>query len=232
MPNGSPLISVAGRSDVEMEPVLPDLRGKRRTPGDERTGAAGRVDRGFFVLIPDQGPSKRSAPEVSDLPRTVARDRSETSAVSEEGVVRLDDAELVAFGVGEHDMLVVWALTDVDVAGAEVDQPLDCFHLVIDGRARQIEMDAILARLLLRNRREFDTEPCVIRRHETDLIRGLVIDIPVQSDSPEARETERIVRIEAESDEPRSHPRANPLLPVDVSGGAGSLVCPIDPSDR
>src|SRR5919199_6298683 len=27
------LINVVGRSDVEMQPVLPDLRGKRRTPG-------------------------------------------------------------------------------------------------------------------------------------------------------------------------------------------------------
>src|SRR5207249_11017283 len=151
-----------------------------------------------FVLIPDQRPSKRFAPEVADLPRTVARDRSEPSAVSQEGIVRLDDAELVAFGVGEHDMIVVWALTDVDVAGAELDQPLDRFLLVIDGRARQIEMNAILARLPLRDRLELDPESGVIRRHETDLIMGLVLDLPVQSAGPEARETGRIVRIEAE----------------------------------
>ena len=35
---------------------------------------------------------------------------------------------------------------------------------------------------------------------------GLVVDLPAQRLGPEARETERIVRIEAESDEPRSHP--------------------------
>src|SRR5207237_2500726 len=94
------LITAVGRSDVEMKPVLPDLRGKRRpTPGDEGTSAVRRADRGFFVLIPDQRPSERFAPEVPDLPRTVTRDRSETSAACEEGVVRLDDAELVAFGV-------------------------------------------------------------------------------------------------------------------------------------
>src|SRR5439155_24908508 len=79
------LINVAGRSDVEMEPVLPDLRGKRRTPGDERTGAVRRADRGFLVLIPDQRPSEGLAPEIADLQRTVAADRSETSAASEEG---------------------------------------------------------------------------------------------------------------------------------------------------
>src|SRR5438477_1651286 len=118
-----------------MKSVLRDFRGNRRTPGDERTGAVRRADRGFFVLIPDQRPSERFAPEVPDLPRTVTRDRSETSAACEEGVVRLDDAELVAFGVGEHDVTLVRALTDVDVAGAELDQPRDRFLLVIDGRA-------------------------------------------------------------------------------------------------
>ena len=199
------LIDVVGRSDVEMKPVLPDLRGERRTPGDERPGAVRRAYRGFLVLIPDQRPSKRLAPEVADLPRTVARDRSEAPAVSEEGVVRLDDAELVAFGVGENDMIVVWSLTDIDVAGAAIEQSLDRFLLVIDGRARQIEMDAILARFLLSDRHEQDPEAGVIRGDETGPITGLVVDVPVQSVGPEAREAERIVRIEAKSDEPGSH---------------------------
>ena len=94
---------------------------------------SGCPDRGLFVLIPDQRPSERVAPEVPDRSRTVAGDRSEASAAGEEGVVRLDDAELVAFGVGEHDVSVVGTLTDVDVAGAELDQPRDRFRLVVDG---------------------------------------------------------------------------------------------------
>ena len=112
-------------------------------------------------------------------------------------------------------MIVVWALTDVDVAGAELDQPLDRLLLVIDGRGRQIEMDAILARLLLRDRQEHDPESGAIRRHETDLIMGLVVDLPAQRLGPEARKTERIVRIEAESDEPTKSSRpASSDLPV------------------
>jgi hypothetical protein len=48
-----------------MEPVLGDLRHERRTtPGDHWTGAVGGADRGFFVLVPDQRPSERFAPEV------------------------------------------------------------------------------------------------------------------------------------------------------------------------
>jgi hypothetical protein len=92
------------------------------------------------------------------------------------------------------------------MAGAEPDQPRNRVLLVIDRRGRQIEMDGVLAHLLLGDRQEADPESGVIRRHETDLVTGLVVRLPVQRFCPEARETERIVRIEAESDEPRSHP--------------------------
>src|SRR5229473_2950475 len=71
-------------------------------------------------------------------------------------------------------------------------------------------MDTALTRLLLRDRQEEDPESGVIRRHEPDLIMGLVVYLPVQRVGPEARETERIVRIEAEGDEPRSHPALRP----------------------
>ncbi len=71
------------------------------------------------------------------------------SACVPRGTVRLDDAELVAFGVGEHDVTLVWALTDVDGAGAELDQPPYCFVLVIDRRGCEIEMDSVFAGLLL-----------------------------------------------------------------------------------
>jgi hypothetical protein len=54
-------------------------------------------------------------------------------------------------------------------------------------------MDPVLAR----DRQEEDLEPGVIRGHETDLVLGLVVHLPVEGVGPEARETERIVRIEA-----------------------------------
>jgi hypothetical protein len=92
------LITVSRWSEVEMQPVLPGLRLQWRTaPRDLRT-AARRADRGLLVLVPDQRPAQRCAPEVSDVVRTVARKRSDESAVSKEVVARLDDAELIAFG--------------------------------------------------------------------------------------------------------------------------------------
>ena len=184
-------------------PVFGDKWGT--APGDERSGAVRRTDRGFLVSIPDQRPSQRRAPEIPNLPRPHSTvDRSETPATGEELVLRLDDAELVAFGVGEHDMTLVWALTDEDV-GAELDQSRDRLLLVIDGRGRQIEMEPVpLRRLPLRDLREVDPESRSIGRREANLILGLVVYLPTQGSRPEARETERIVRIEAESDEPRS----------------------------
>jgi hypothetical protein len=128
-------------------------------------------------------------------------------------------------------------LTDVDVAGAKLDQPPDRFLLVIDGRGRQIEMETILARLLLRDWQEDDPESGFIRRHETDLTMGVVVYLPAQSIGPEARETERIVRIKAEGDEPRSHrglhlPCHRHILPPQLCRGATGFGDPLTPRRR
>jgi len=113
------LITVDRWSEVEMQPILPGFRHQRwAAAGDLRT-AARRANRGLLVLIPDQRPAQRRAPEVPDLLRTVTRQRSDESTLGEEAVARLDDAELVAFGVGEHHVTLARALTNVDVPSAE-----------------------------------------------------------------------------------------------------------------
>src|SRR5271166_6213392 len=128
------LITVDGWSEVEMQPVLSGLRHQRRAaPGDLRT-AVWRANRGLLVLIPDQRPAQRFAPEVPDLPRTLAGKRSDEPAVGEEAVARLDDAELVALGVCEHDMALLRALADVDVPGAESQRPRHRLLLVLEAR--------------------------------------------------------------------------------------------------
>lgn len=52
---------------------------------------------------------------------------------------------------------------------------------------------------------EIDLEPPAIGRHETDYVTGLLTDISAQRLGPKARLPERIVRIEIESNELRSH---------------------------
>jgi hypothetical protein len=67
------LLTIDG-SDVEMQPVLLRFRHERRTaPADLRT-AVRRANRGLLILIliPDQRPAQRFAPEVPDLLRAVA----------------------------------------------------------------------------------------------------------------------------------------------------------------
>src|SRR5829696_1641887 len=54
-----PLFGLVERRDLEVQPVLAELRGHRRTtPGDHRPGAVRSTYRGLLVLIPDQRPSE------------------------------------------------------------------------------------------------------------------------------------------------------------------------------
>ena len=119
--------------------------------------------------------------------------------------MRLYDTELIAFGVGEHDMRFVRGLTNVDVPGTQLDQPRHGFVLVVERCGRQVEMDAVLAHLGLRNGPEHDAERGLVGWHQGDLVTGLVVVLPPQRVRPELRQTERIVRIEAESDKARRH---------------------------
>ncbi len=61
--------------------------------------------------------------------------------------MRLDDAEFVAFGIGEHHLEVGGALADVDRVRAQCGQPLDRLALIVARRCRQIEVDPVLVLL-------------------------------------------------------------------------------------
>ena len=192
------LITVDGWSEVEMQPVLPGLRRQgRAAPGDLRA-AVRRANRGLLVLIPDQRPAQRFAPEVPDFLGTLTGKRSDESAVGEKLIVWLDDAELIAFGVGEHNVSLLRSLTNVEVPGAEPERPRHRLLLVLKRRARQIEMHLVLADLLLTSWKKLDLEPGVIARQERNAVLGVVGHLPTQDAGPEARETERVVRIEGE----------------------------------
>lgn len=59
--------------------------------------------------------------------------------------------------------------------------------------------------LLLLSWKKSDPEPGVIARQERDAVLGVVGHLPAQEACPEARETERVVRIDAEREELTSH---------------------------
>src|SRR5262249_5184272 len=98
--------------------------------------ASRRADRGLETVIPYQRPAQRFAPEEPDLPRTGARKLCQESAAGKPFVAGLDDAELVAVGVCEYDVTLLGELADVDVSGAESEQPCHRLLLVIERRAR------------------------------------------------------------------------------------------------
>jgi hypothetical protein len=101
------------------------------------------------------------------------------------------------------------ALTDVDVPGAESERSRDRLLLILERRARQIEVHPVLARLLLLGRKKSDPEPGVIVRHERNAVVGVFGHLPAQDTSPEARESGRVERVEAESVEVRGHPASH-----------------------
>src|SRR4051794_13988749 len=117
-----------------MQTVLADVRRHGRPPRDERTAAVRRADRSFFVLVPEQRPSEHGTPEVADLWRTVACDRSQTTTTGEEPVARLDHAELVAFRIGEHDVLVGGPFTPLEGVCARFGRAVGPLPFVVHGR--------------------------------------------------------------------------------------------------
>jgi hypothetical protein len=114
-------------------------------------------------------------------------------------------AELVAFRVGEHHMTLFRALTDVDMPGAKSDRPRHGLLLVLERRARQVEVHLVLAGLLRLGRNKSKPEPGVIARQERYAVLRVVGHLPAQDAGPEARETDRVVRIKTQREELRSH---------------------------
>jgi hypothetical protein len=135
----------------------------------------------------------------------VPRSHTDMVAAGEEVVARPDQAELVAFGVGEHDVALVGRLPDVDVPTAQLDQPGGRISLTVDRGGRQVEVDPVLAGLPLRDGLEEDPEFGAIGRHQAQLTVGCFVERPVQRLGSEPRETGRIVRVEAQGDQPRRH---------------------------
>ena len=71
-----------------------------------------------------------------------------------------------------------------------------------------MEVDLVRADLRLVGRQEPDPEPGVVARQERDAVIGVVDQLPAQQAGPEARQAERVVRVDAERAQVSSHPAA------------------------
>jgi hypothetical protein len=131
----------------------------------------------------------------------VAGERADEAAVGEECVAGFDDAELVAFGVGEDYVAFFRELPDVDVLGAEFECSGHGLLLVFQGCARQVEVGLVGCGLLLLGGEPSDGEAGVVVGQEGDAVVGVVGHLPVQDSGPEACEVAWVVRVEAECDE-------------------------------
>ena len=85
----------------------------------------------------------------------------QASAGGQERVLGLDDTELVAFGVGEHDMRIVRALTDVEVPPSQLEERRDRLVLIVVRGGRELEVHAVLADLAPSHRLERRSGPRV-----------------------------------------------------------------------
>src|SRR4029079_13844408 len=94
-------------------------------------------------------------------------------------------------------------LTDVDVPATQSERLGHDLVLVLEGGAREVEVDVVLAGLRLLAGDEPDPEPGVVVRQERDPFTGVGDRLPAEDAGPEAGEPGRVVRVEAERDQPR-----------------------------
>src|SRR5207253_1551223 len=158
-----------------------------------------------LVLVPHQRPAQRLAPEEADLPGAVAGELPEQAAPGEEGVARLDHAELVALGVGQDDVPLLGALPDIEVAGAEPQRRRHRVLLVGAAGAGQVQVHAVRPHLLRAARDEPEGELGALARQERTT--GVLDELAAEHAGPELRQASRVVRIEGHRQGSREHHR-------------------------
>ena len=137
--------------------------------------------------------------------RAVARHRTDEAAALEEPVARLDDAQLVALGIGEHDVLDVVALPDVEVRRTEGECALDARPLVVERLAREVEVPWVLRRLRDVGAREPEAEADDRVQQHSRSVDRVVDHVAVEQAGPEPRLRVGVVRVDAESHELERH---------------------------
>src|SRR5215472_11281732 len=116
------------------------------------------------------------------------------SRLADERFLGAYHAELVAFGVGQHSPGLRAGLPDVDVPGAELEQPLD-LPIAILGRGGDVEMHAVLEGLAIGDRHEADADRSVLVSPDDDLALPLGEDLPAERLRPEPGQPGQVVGV-------------------------------------
>ena len=198
-------VAACAGDEVVVQSRLPGLGSHGWTTPRDLRAALGRLDRGLLVLVPDEGPAQRLAPEVSDGLGAVAGHFPHEPAAGQEAVARLDDAELVALGVGQHHVLLLGQLPDVKVVRAESERLRHRRRLVLEGGAGQVEVHRVQAGLGLRAGDEPQPEAGVGGRQQLDAVAVVVAQLAGEELAPEARDAPRVAGVEAERVELGGH---------------------------
>ena len=103
-------------------------------------------------------------------------------------------------------MTLLRALADVDVPGAESERPCHRLLLVLEGRARQMEVSVVLAVLLLLSWKKPEAESGVVARQERNAVVRVVGHLPAEHAAPEARRRERSFESKRTCQELTGHP--------------------------
>jgi hypothetical protein len=98
------------------------------------------ADRDVPILVVDDRPSRRRAPEVASNRLGRLEDDGPDEAGVRQELSTDHDAELVAFEVGEDYVVRVFGLSDVDASRAQADETVDHLCLVLNRLADEVEM--------------------------------------------------------------------------------------------
>ena len=99
-------------------------------------------------------------------------------------------------------MALLGQLSDVEVPAAELQRASHDPLLVVEGGARQVEVDLVATGLLPAGRPEREVEARVVTRRQGDSVIG---DVAVEQPRPEAGQSLRVDRVDAERHELNGH---------------------------
>lgn len=205
-----------------MPAVLRRLVHDRGTaPRDLRAAVRG-LDGGLVALVPHERPVEGRLPELADGARAVAAECADAAASGGEPVARCQDAEFVALGILEDDVRLGGELADVEVTSSQRQHALDRGLLVLERRAREVEVHPVPHRLGVARRLDVDRERDVVRCAERQhAVVVAVDDLATEDLRPERGQALGVVGVDHECFQSAGHVATLVRTPHGIRGPIG-----------